>query len=150
MIRHCVGSDATTAREMAHSKSRPARLFFMIVCHLVSSGSPLLLPLPRLLTVSWCVSSTPAAGAVASPSSVASSSFSSSGVGVGDHGDDDEGAAALRNSRYLDGLFDNMSRSLDKYVMSGSPGSRQSVCNLLDQIESQTRDPEVVLRYVLV
>jgi hypothetical protein len=87
---------------------------------------------------------------VASPSSVASSSVSSSGVGVGDHGDDDEGAAALRNSRYLDGLFDNMSRSLDKYVMSGSPGSRQSVYNLLDQVESQTRNSEVVQRYVLV
>lgn len=61
----------------------------------------------------------------------------------------EDAGASLRNSRFVDGLFDNMTRDLDKYVMSGSPRSREGVYNVLEQIESEAWDPEVVQRFVL-
>jgi hypothetical protein len=53
-----------------------------------------------------------------------------------------------RNSRYVDGLFSNLTKGLDKYVLSGSPTSKEQVYNVLEQIEGESKDSDLVQRFV--
>jgi hypothetical protein len=53
-----------------------------------------------------------------------------------------------QNSIYIEGLIENLSPVLDKYIMSGSPKALERVFNILDQIAAQADDEELVRKAI--
>jgi len=55
-------------------------------------------------------------------------------------------AADQRNAVYTESLLDNLTRLLDKYILTGSSATKDGIYNLLQQIESHARDPDAGVR----
>jgi hypothetical protein len=51
-----------------------------------------------------------------------------------------------KNSKYINGLIDNLSSALDKYILRGSNQSKEQSQNIMTMIESQAKDQELILR----
>jgi len=51
---------------------------------------------------------------------------------------------AERNTEFVEGLMENLSKLCDRYIMNGSPKIREQVFNVLDQIAAEAVDRELV------
>jgi SpoVK/Ycf46/Vps4 family AAA+-type ATPase len=49
-----------------------------------------------------------------------------------------------RNAVFIEGLMSNLSKLCDRYIMNGSPKTREQVFNVLDQIAAEAADRELV------
>lgn len=58
----------------------------------------------------------------------------------------DHDDARNKNSKYIQGLLDNLTKALDKYILGGSPISLTQAQNILTVIESGALDEELVKR----
>jgi ATP-dependent 26S proteasome regulatory subunit len=57
---------------------------------------------------------------------------------------DNETVLPDKNRVYIQGLHDNLTASLDKWIMTGNPATKQRAYNVLEQIQSQAHDKELV------
>jgi SpoVK/Ycf46/Vps4 family AAA+-type ATPase len=58
----------------------------------------------------------------------------------------EEDESLRKNTVYVEGLLDNLTSALDKWIMTGSPASKKRVYNVLEQIQQHAMDPELVLK----
>lgn len=49
-----------------------------------------------------------------------------------------------KNRVYIQGLYENLTTCLDKWIMTGNPASKQRAYNILEQIQSQAHNVELV------
>ena len=49
-----------------------------------------------------------------------------------------------KNTVFIKGLMNNLSKLCDRYILSGSPKIREQVFNVLDQIAAEAADKEMV------
>lgn len=123
-------------------RGKASCLSWTIVCQLLVSGSPLLQcsggrwadfgsrsPISSLLLKTTT-------SAASSSAAAAEASWSPSGDGTT--------AENERNSRFVDGLLNHLMEGLDKYIMSGSPLSKERVFNILEEVEANAQDPELI------
>jgi len=51
-----------------------------------------------------------------------------------------------KNARYVEGLLDNLTGILDKWIISGSKATQQRAYNILEQIKTEAKDPDLIAR----
>lgn len=59
---------------------------------------------------------------------------------------DSSESASSKNTRYVEGLIENLDAVLSKYILSGSPATQQRAINIFEQIQAESRDEELVKR----
>ncbi|GAX14831.1 hypothetical protein FisN_29Lh037 [Fistulifera solaris] len=59
-------------------------------------------------------------------------------------GNSDNETLPDKNRVYIQGLHDNLTTCLDKWIMTGNPATKQRAYNVLEQIQSQAHDKELV------
>jgi hypothetical protein len=91
------------------------------------------------------------AGAVRSPSFFAPPLFLSSQEAA-DHNSPSQTAESEgnleKNSAYINGLFENLTEIVDKFIMTGAPATQKRAYNVLQMIQSEAMDPELVKKSV--
>jgi hypothetical protein len=87
----------------------------------------------------------PSTTALRASQSSSSSSSSSNSVTEGTK-EESDASSSSKNTRYIEGLLDNLSTLLDKYVLSGSPVTREAAYNVLRMIEAESQDNELVVK----
>jgi hypothetical protein len=104
-----------------------------------------------LLSAAFMPSPSWNAGAVRSPSFSAPPLFLSSQEAA-DHNSASQTAeseASLeKNSAYINGLFENLTEIVDKYIMTGAPATMKRAYNVLQMIQSEAMDKELVKKSV--
>jgi hypothetical protein len=53
-----------------------------------------------------------------------------------------------KNSAYINGLLENLTEIVDKWIMAGSPATQKRAYNVLQMIQSEAMDPELVKKSV--
>jgi hypothetical protein len=49
-----------------------------------------------------------------------------------------------KNSAYINGLFENLTEIVDKFIMTDAPATQKRAYNVLQMIQSEAMDPELV------
>jgi SpoVK/Ycf46/Vps4 family AAA+-type ATPase len=73
---------------------------------------------------------------------LASSSTPSSETSTTDHHEEEE--KVVQNSHYIQGLLDNLTQALDRWIVTGSKVPEERAANILQQIQAQAMDVEDV------
>jgi hypothetical protein len=114
-------------------------LSLTILCQMLLISAAFI-PLPR-----WN------AGAVRSPRFSAPPLFLSSQEAA-DHNSPSQTAESEgnleKNSAYIQGLLENLTAIVDKWIMTGSPATQKRAYNVLQMIQSEAMDPELVKKSV--
>lgn len=117
-------------------------LSMTILCQILFISAAFM-PLPQTATM-----------AVREPPSLSSTVYLSASEGTTDRNapssqtTQEEAGDLEKNTKYINGLLENLTAVLDKWIIDGSKVTQRSIYNVIRVIESEAMDPEMVKRAI--